>query len=62
MPFRNYYKTEPCGKETIILSKEKEPRDQSLLLPIFNDLDYQAQIYICDKLKCDIQTLLKVKK
>ena len=51
------YKTEPW-KANYNLSQSKKARDQSLLLPIFNDLDYEDQTYICDKLKYIIKSLL----
>ena len=51
------YKTEPW-KVNDNLSQSKKARDQSLLLPIFNDLDYEHQTYICNKLKYIIKSLL----
>ena len=50
------YKTEPW-KARQALSKSKIARDNSLILPLFNDLKYESQKYIGEKLKLAINTL-----
>ena len=51
------YKNEPW-KTYGDLSQSKRARDQSLILPLFDDLSYEKQKYIGDKIKFIIKTMM----